>query len=138
MRVGELESILLFVSDLDASKRFYVDLLGLTIIFEDSIVVVLKGGSGRVVLHRNDRGHDDRGIFPVGAGAAGVAVRFSVDDPDAWEAAVSEKGTPVLWKTQEAAWGRFVVIGDPDGRPVVLARMNRPPERRAEPSEAGR
>jgi predicted enzyme related to lactoylglutathione lyase len=88
-------------------------------------VVVLKTGTGRVVLHRNDKGHDERGIFPVGAGAAGAAVRFSVDDPDAWEAEVNQKGFPVLWKAQEASWGRFVVIGDPDGRPVVLARMNR-------------
>jgi catechol 2,3-dioxygenase-like lactoylglutathione lyase family enzyme len=126
MHIGELESILLFVSDLDAAKRFYVDLLGLPIIFEDAIVVVLKTGSERVVLHRNDRGHDDRGIFPVGVGATGVAVRFSVDDPDVWEVEVNERGFPVLWKTQEASWGRFVVIGDPDGRPVVLARMNRP------------
>ena len=126
MRIGELESILLFVSDLSAAKRFYVDLLGLPIILEDDIVVVLKGGSGRVVLHRNDRGHDDRGIFPVGVGAAGVAVRFSVDDPDGWEGEVKSRGFSVLWKTQEASWGRFVVIGDPDGRPVVLARMKRP------------
>ena len=126
MHIGELESILLFVSDLDAAKRFYVDLLGLPIIFEDGIVVVLKTGSGRVVLHRNDSGHDDRGIFPGGVGATGFAVRFSVDDPDVWELEVNQRGFPVLWKTQEASWGRFVVIGDPDGRPVVLARMNRP------------
>jgi catechol 2,3-dioxygenase-like lactoylglutathione lyase family enzyme len=66
MHIGELESILLFVSDLDAAKRFYVDLLRLPITFEDGIMVVLTTGSGRVVLHRNDRGHDDRGIFPVG------------------------------------------------------------------------
>lgn len=126
MRTGDLESILLFVSDLEAARRFYVDLLGLRIVFEDGIVIVLKSESGRVVLHRNDRGHDDRGIFPVGVGAGGVAIRFSVDDPDAWEAEVNQRGLPVLWKTQEASWGRFVVIGDPDGRPVVLARMNRP------------
>lgn len=126
MRIGELESILLFVSDLDAAKGFYGVLLGLPIIFEDGIAVVLKAGSGRVVLHRNDIGHDDRGVFPVGIGAAGVAVRFSVDDPDTWEAEVNRRGFPVLWKTQEATWGRFVVVGDPDGRPVVLARMNRP------------
>jgi catechol 2,3-dioxygenase-like lactoylglutathione lyase family enzyme len=125
MRVGDLESILLFVSDLDAAKAFYVDLLGLPIIFEDAIVVVLKTGSGRVVLHRNDRGHDDRGIFPVGAGAAGVAVRFSVDDPDNWEKDLNRSGTAILWKTQDASWGRFLVVADPDGRPVVLARMNR-------------
>ncbi|KAA6459552.1 hypothetical protein DYQ86_15625 [Acidobacteria bacterium AB60] len=125
MNVGELESILLFVSDLTAARSFYFELLGLPIIFEDGIVVVLRAGSGRVVLHRIDMGHDERGIFPVGEGATGVAVRFHVDDPHAWESEVNRKGFAILWKTQEASWGRFVVIGDPDGRPVVLARMKR-------------
>ena len=124
MRVGELESILLYVADLDTAKRFYAGLLGLPIIFQDHIVVVLGTDGGRVVLHRNDKGHDERGIFPVGNGAAGAALRFSVDDPDAWEEETTQKGFPVLWKAQEASWGRFVVVGDPDGRPVVLAKMN--------------
>jgi catechol 2,3-dioxygenase-like lactoylglutathione lyase family enzyme len=126
MRAGELESIILYVADLDAAKRFYGDLLGLPIIFQDNIVMVLGTGSGRIVLHRNDRGHDERGIFPAGNGAAGAAVRFRVDDPGAWEDEITQKGFPVLWKTQDASWGRFVVVGDPDGRPVVLAKMNRP------------
>ncbi|KAA6464738.1 hypothetical protein DYQ86_01890 [Acidobacteria bacterium AB60] len=125
MNVGELESVLLFVADLNAAKAFYVDLLGLPVLFEDGIVAVLRAGSGRVVLHRNDRGHDERGIFPVGTGATGVAVRFNVEDPDAWESEAKTRGLSILWKTQEASWGRFVVIGDPDGRPVVLAKMKK-------------
>ena len=125
MQIADLESILLFVADLEAAKNFYAQLLGIPILFQDGIVVVLKTASGRVVLHRNDRGHDDRGIFPVGHGATGVAVRFTVDDPDACEAELNKKGVPVLWKTQDASWGRFVVLADPDGRPVVLARMHR-------------
>jgi lactoylglutathione lyase len=125
MNVGELESVLLFVSDLNAARSFYVDLLGLPIVFEDGIVVVLRAGTGRVVLHRNDKGHDERGVFPVGIGATGVAVRFNVDDPHSWEKEAAQRGVSVLWKTQEASWGRFVVLGDPDRRPVVLARMNK-------------
>lgn len=50
--------------------------------FEDDIIVVVGGPAGRVVLHRNDRGHDERGIFPAGDGADGAAVRFVVEDPD--------------------------------------------------------
>jgi catechol 2,3-dioxygenase-like lactoylglutathione lyase family enzyme len=46
MNVGELESVLLFVSDLNAAKSFYVDLPGLPILFEDGIVVVLRAGAG--------------------------------------------------------------------------------------------
>jgi hypothetical protein len=28
-----------------------------------------------------------------------------------------------VWPVQEAAWGRFLVLADPDGRSVVLAKM---------------
>jgi predicted enzyme related to lactoylglutathione lyase len=50
-------------------------------------------------------------------------VRFTVDDPDACEREARARGLTVLWPAQEAAWGRFVVLADPDGRSVVLARM---------------
>jgi len=120
------ESLILFVSDLEESRAFYVDGLGLPVVFEDDVIVVVGGPAGRVVLHRNDRGHDQRGIFPAGDGVGGAAVRFVVEDPDECERQAAEAGLPVVWPAQDAAWGRFVVLADPDGRSVVLARMNRP------------
>ena len=123
MRVGHLESLILFVSDLAAAKAFYAGALGLPVLFEDQIIAVVGGECGRVVLHRNDRGHDERGIFPAGSGVGGAAVRFTVDDPDACERDARAKGLPVAWPVQEAAWGRFLVLADPDGRSVVLAKM---------------
>lgn len=78
------------------------------------------------MLHRNDRDHDEWGIFPAGTVSAGAAVRFAVKDPDECECQAARAGRPVLWPAQDAAWGRFVVLVDPDGRSVVLARMNRP------------
>jgi catechol 2,3-dioxygenase-like lactoylglutathione lyase family enzyme len=123
MQTGHLESLILFVADLGEARSFYVDALGLPVLFEDEIAVVLGGQAGRVVLHRNDRGHDRRGTFPAGSGVGGAAVRFVVDDPDACEREALARGLTVLWPAQEAAWGRFVVLADPDGRSVVLARM---------------
>jgi catechol 2,3-dioxygenase-like lactoylglutathione lyase family enzyme len=123
MQVGHLESLILFVADLGEARSFYVDALGLPVLFEDDIAIVAGDQAGRVVLHRNDRGHDERGIFPAGSGVGGAAVRFVVDDPDACERDALARGLTVLWPAQEAAWGRFVVLADPDGRSVVLARM---------------
>lgn len=123
MQIGQLESLILFVSDLAAAKAFYAGALGMPVLFEDEIIAVVGGQSGRVVLHRNDRGHDERGIFPAGTGIGGAAVRFTVDDPDACERDAQAKGLSVIWPVQEAAWGRFLVLADPDGRSVVLAKM---------------
>jgi catechol 2,3-dioxygenase-like lactoylglutathione lyase family enzyme len=123
MRVEQLESLILFVSDLAAAKAFYVGALGMPVLFEDEIIVVAGGQAGRVVLHRNDRGHDERGIFPAGSGIGGAAVRFTVEDPDACERDARAKGLSVVWPVQEATWGRFLVLADPDGRSVVLAKM---------------
>ena len=123
MRAEHLESLILYVADLTEARAFYVETLELPVLFEDEIIVVVGDQSGRVVLHRNDRGHDERGIFPAGSGIGGAAVRFTVDDPDACEKDARAQGLTVLWPTQEAAWGRFLVLADPDGRSVVLAKM---------------
>jgi len=124
MKVDDFDSLILYVGSLTDAKAFYVDTLGLPVRFEDEIIVVIGGFSGRIVLHRNDRGHDERGIFPAGHDAGAASLRFRVEDPDAWEEEATRAGITVLWPTQEASWGRFVVVADPDGRPVALAKMN--------------
>lgn len=123
MRVEGFESLILYVSDLTEARAFYADFLGRPVVFEDEIIVVVGDRSGRAVLHRNDRGHDERGIFPAGSEAGAAALRYSVSDPDACEAEAAQRGVTVLWPAQDASWGRFVVLADPDSRPVVLAEM---------------
>ncbi len=126
MKVDGYDSLILYVASLSDAKDFYVTTLGLPVLFEDEIIVMVGGLSGRVVLHRNDRGHDERGIFPAGLTSGAASLRFRVQDPDAWEEEARRLGIPVLWPTQDATWGRFVVLGDPDGRPIALAKMITP------------
>jgi catechol 2,3-dioxygenase-like lactoylglutathione lyase family enzyme len=123
MHTDNFESLILFVSDLATARAFYAGALGLPVLFEDEIIVVVGGPAGRVVLHRSDKGHDERGIFPAGEGVGGAALRFTVEDPDACEREARQRGLTVVWPAQDASWGRFVVLADPDGRSVVLARM---------------
>jgi catechol 2,3-dioxygenase-like lactoylglutathione lyase family enzyme len=127
MDVLGFDSVILFVSDLDAARGFYLGFLGLRAVFEDDIITVVSDASGQIVLHRNDRGHDERGIFPAGVHAGAAAMRFGVDDPDAWEGEAARRDVTVLWPAQDASWGRFVLVEDPDGRPVALARMRAAP-----------
>jgi catechol 2,3-dioxygenase-like lactoylglutathione lyase family enzyme len=127
MQIDGFESVILFVADLAKARAFYVDVLGLAVWFEDEIIVVVGGRSGRVVLHRNDKGHDERGIFPAGDAIGGAAIRFTVDDPDACAREAASRGLRIVWPTQDAAWGRFVVLEDPDGRSIVLAKMTTGP-----------
>jgi len=124
--VEGLDSVLLFVTDLALSRAFYVDVLGLgPVLLEDEIVVVLPLGASRLVLHRFDRGHDWRGVWPVGWPAGASALRFAVDDPDLWQQRLEECSMPIVWPVQDASWGRFVLTADPDGRPIALAQMTR-------------
>jgi catechol 2,3-dioxygenase-like lactoylglutathione lyase family enzyme len=120
-----MDSLVLYVNDLDAARSFYADFLGLPVLVEDSIVVVVVADPTRVVLHRADRGHDHRGVWPAGQHAGAAAVRLAVDDPDEWERRARASAVTVLWPSQDARWGRFVLLADPDGRPVALARMAR-------------
>jgi catechol 2,3-dioxygenase-like lactoylglutathione lyase family enzyme len=132
MQIDGFESVILFVANLAESRAFYVDALGLRVWFEDEIIAVVGGRGGRLVLHRNDKGHDERGIFPAGDGVGGAAIRFAVDDPDACERDAIAHGLRVVWPAQDASWGRFVVLADPDGRSVVLARMTTGPSPRVD------
>ena len=85
MEVDDYDSLILYVGDLSQARAFYADTLGLPVRFGDEIIVVVGGPSGQIVLHRNDRGQDDRGIFPAGTSAGAASIRFNVGDPKAWE-----------------------------------------------------
>jgi catechol 2,3-dioxygenase-like lactoylglutathione lyase family enzyme len=133
VRAESFESLILFVSNLAEARAFYVDALELPVLFEDEIIVVVGDGSGRVVLHRNDRGHDERRTFPAGSQAGGAALRFTVADPDACEREAAERGLTVVWPTQEAAWGRFVVRA-----PTTSSRLLSPTRRKRACADPGR
>jgi catechol 2,3-dioxygenase-like lactoylglutathione lyase family enzyme len=122
MRIEGFDSLILYVADLGATRAFYSHFLGWSVLFEDEIIVVVGDNRGRVILHRNDRGHDERGIFPTGVKSGAAALRFAVSYPNVCEAKAAEQGVTVLWPTQEASWGNFVVVKDPDGRPSFLPK----------------
>src|SRR5262249_15530480 len=99
MLAEHLERLNLFVPDLGEARSF-MSMRSVAGPFRRRDRRRGRDQSGRVVLHRNDRSYDERGIFPAGSGVGGAAVRVVIDDPDACERDALAGGLTVLWPTQ--------------------------------------
>jgi len=78
-----LRHIALYVQDLDAAERFYVDLLGMQVEWRpDADNVYLTSGNDNLALHRGDRGAD-RALQVLDH--IGFILK-TADDVDAWYA----------------------------------------------------
>ena len=108
----------LFISDLAQSKRFYCDILGFTLLFEDENSAGLQVGEDMLMLLDPDAAKDllvGATGSPKGRAPMGVLNLF-VDDVDAWYARLSEAGVEFLLDPRDRAWGRRTAhFSDPDG-----------------------
>jgi catechol 2,3-dioxygenase-like lactoylglutathione lyase family enzyme len=119
-----LRHLALNVRDLDAMKRFYVDVLGFTVEWEpDPDNVYLSSGIDNLALHRG-AGADLR----VGPGALdhlGLIVR-AADDVDAWAAFLEANGVALKARPKTHRDGaRSLYFQDPDGNSVQI--IHHPP-----------
>jgi catechol 2,3-dioxygenase-like lactoylglutathione lyase family enzyme len=131
----QLSSVILWVGDLDSCVELYRDQLGLREVFRDEIASLLLAGRTGVVLHRADKAHEVpasrfSGVPWPGCGiellVARHSLRFDVDDPDAWFAKLQGAGAVIPEPPADYFWGRSLLVADPEGRPVSLARMTFP------------
>jgi catechol 2,3-dioxygenase-like lactoylglutathione lyase family enzyme len=111
-------AITLFVEDLAAARRFYQEVFGLPVAFEDDNSAVFKFGDTLVNLL--DAAAAPELIEPaaVAAPAAGSRVVFSVevDDVDAMCARLAERGVTLLNGPVDRPWGiRTASFRDPGG-----------------------
>ncbi|HSK51933.1 MAG TPA: VOC family protein [Clostridia bacterium] len=99
--------------DLDASLRFYRDLLGGTVSYE------FPGPDGRIAYAGLDigRSHIGLGHDPGAAARAGsVDLWVYVDDCDATVERLRAAGVPVLEEPLDQPWGeRVALVEDPNG-----------------------
>lgn len=117
-------------SDLDRSRRFWTDVLGLTVAREygaDGVVtgVVLFAGGGFVELTGGD----------PGAGRSGIVVWLQVADVAAEEARLRSAGAVIDRATERMPWGLIECwLSDPDGVAIVLVEtpLDHPLRRRVE------
>lgn len=101
-----------YVSDLERSKHFYVDLLGLNILHEDSSAVYLRGVEDREWTLKLE-------LAPV-AGVKHLAYRVGSEaDLEALVAFAEAKQLPYRWETEQDR-PRLLRMQDPFGVPVAF------------------
>jgi catechol 2,3-dioxygenase-like lactoylglutathione lyase family enzyme len=125
-----LRHLALHARDLDAMKRFYIDVLGFTVEWEpDPDNIYLSSGIDNLALHR---ARPAPGAGPSAAVPAppaldhlGLIVR-TPDDVDKWAAFLESKGVTVAAKPRTHRDGaRSLYFRDPDGNSIQI--IHHPP-----------
>jgi len=101
------------VRDLERTRRFYADLLGLAVLMEHPGYLRLGGAEG---FHIGFEVRDDGEV-----GAAGVEIVIRVDDVDAAHRRLTGSGVVFQTAPEDQEWGaRHAWLTDPDGYRLSL------------------
>jgi catechol 2,3-dioxygenase-like lactoylglutathione lyase family enzyme len=122
---GPITALTLFVEDLDAARRFYRDVFGLPLVFEDDDSAVFNFGNTLVNLLTATAAVELVEPARVGPAGAGPRMQFTiqVDDVDAACAVLAERGVTLLNGPMDRPWGvRTASFVDPGGHVWEIAR----------------
>ena len=110
--------IALQVRDLEASKTFYVEQIGLT--------AHLHNPPGAVVFNTKPVPFAIRkpmvDLDATSKLGWGVSLWIAATDADALHAQLAEKGVPILLTPADGPFGRFFAFRDPDGYAITVHR----------------
>ena len=124
MRLSVPDYVVLVVTEVDRSLRFYTEVLGLPLGHRSGPFAQLDTGATRVALYERDAMADTLGIGPLQpppADAPGFELGFKVDDVDAAYAEFTAAGAEAVTPPTDRPWGqRTAYIRDPDGHLVEL------------------
>ncbi len=115
--------VILYVGDLEASVRFYRDVLGLP--FSDRMETYAEFRLANLKLGLYDRAHLRELIGREGTetGAPASEIVLLVEDVDAEGERLRAAGVEILSGPVDRPWGhRTLHVADPDGHVVELAR----------------
>jgi lactoylglutathione lyase len=126
----DVGAIILFVADLEQTKAFYHDVLGLGVEFEDDDSVGFKLDGLAFIALQVDRARDQLQGEPTAtphAGATAFLTTFS-DDVDALHASLADRGISFFQPPTDQPWGmRTAYFKDPDGHVWEIAQpVHRP------------
>ena len=115
----ELRYVMIFVSDLDRSIRFYRDVLRMKSVSETRDMVEFQGDGGGLTIHQaHQEGPHHHPPMVCGA----VRLGFRVDDLDGAHARLMHAGARCLTPPEEREGVRMGLYEDPDGFNFTLAQ----------------
>jgi catechol 2,3-dioxygenase-like lactoylglutathione lyase family enzyme len=123
-RPDRIGAITLFVEDVGEAKRFYREVFGLPVHFEDEASVVFRVGDTVVNMLQTDEAHELVAPARVAGPDAGVRMQLTidVDDVDAVCDELRRRGVELLNGPMDRAWGiRTAAFRDPGGHVWEIA-----------------
>jgi catechol 2,3-dioxygenase-like lactoylglutathione lyase family enzyme len=123
--LSKLDVITLFVEDLAASKKFYTEVFGLEVIWEDDASAVVKMSNLIINLLRVSNAPTLIEPVPVAApGASRALLTIEVDDANAVCAELAAHGVKLLNGPIDRPWGRrTAAFADPAGNTWEIAQV---------------
>jgi catechol 2,3-dioxygenase-like lactoylglutathione lyase family enzyme len=121
---GGVTAVTLFVEDLDAAKRFYLEVFGLPVAFEDDESAVFRFENTMINLLDTKAAPELIQPATPAAPDAGVRMQFTleVDDVDAMCAGLADRGVELLNGPMDRPWGiRTASFRDPAGHVWEIA-----------------
>ena len=120
-----ISAITLFVEDLAAARRFYSEVFGLPVMFEDDSSTVFNFGNTIINLLKSTAADELIAPAPVAKREAGSRAQFTitVDDVDAMCAQLTAAGVELLNGPMDRPWGvRTASFRDPGGHIWEIAK----------------
>jgi catechol 2,3-dioxygenase-like lactoylglutathione lyase family enzyme len=118
-------AITLFVEDLDDAKRFYQEVFGLPVHFEDDASAVFKFGDTLINLLKTSAAVELIEPASVASAEAGsrLQITIEVDDVDAMCSELIRRGVQLLNGPMDRPWGvRTASFRDPGGHIWEIAK----------------
>lgn len=121
---------LLTVTELGACRDFYVRVLGMTVVFEATWVVMLaRGDNLPICLGLMSPDHPSRPPGPEPFNGHGMILTIEVEDAHAAHQAVSRLGAPIPYAVHDEPWGqRRFMTRDPAGTLIDVVEQIEPAE----------
>jgi catechol 2,3-dioxygenase-like lactoylglutathione lyase family enzyme len=108
-------AVILLVSDMEKSVKFYRDVLHLPIKSQSEEWTEFFNAGTVIALHPKRKAKVNPGI--------GVLVGFMVNDLDATVNKLKQQGVKFFKEPKEEAFGKHTIIEDPDGHLISIAQI---------------